>query len=65
MNLKEQIKGIASEKEMTFKELAIKAGFNSNGLHNKFERQSLTVRDLQRLLDALDKQMVFVDKQKP
>ena len=65
MNLKEQIKILATEKEMTLKELSAKANMNYTGLLDKFRRNSLTVRDLQRLLDVLDKQIVFVDKQKP
>jgi len=65
MNLKEQIKILATEKEMTLKELSAKANMNYTGLLDKFRRNSLTVKDLQRLLDVLDKQMVFIDKKKP
>lgn len=52
-NLKDQLKALAESQDMTFKELAIKAGMNENSLHNKFKRQSLTVKDLLKLLQAL------------
>ncbi len=64
MKLKEQIKAFASEKGMTLKDVAVKADMSYNGLHNKFERNSLTVKDLQRLLTVLEKEMVFIDKPK-
>ena len=49
---------------MTLKDVAVKADMSYNGLHNKFERNSLTVKDLQRLLTVLEKEMVFIDKPK-
>ena len=38
---------------MTFKELAIKAGMNEKSLHNKFQRDSITLRDIEKLLSCL------------
>lgn len=61
MELKEIIKQFAKEKGMTLKELAEKADMSSNGLHNKFNRQSITVKDLERLLTVLGKQITFID----
>ena len=63
MELKEIIKQYAREKGMTFKELAELAGLNRAGLHDKFRRGSLTVRDLEKILDVLDKEMIFKDKE--
>ena len=54
MDLKEELKALASAQGMTFKELAAKAGMNEKGLHNKFQRNSLTVKDLSALLAALN-----------
>lgn len=59
--LKDEIELLLKEKNLTFKELAAKAGLNANGLHNKFKRDSLTVNDLRKLLKALEKEMVFRD----
>lgn len=63
MDLKDQIKAIATKQGMTFKDLAIKAGLNENGLHDKFRRKSITFDDVQKLLDVLGKTIVFKDKQ--
>lgn len=62
MELKEIIREMAKEKGLTLKELAQQANFSYNGLHNKFNRESLTVKDLMRLLDVLGKQITFTDK---
>ena len=62
MELKETIKQYAKENGMTLKELAEHAHMSYNGLHNKFNRESITVRDLNRLLDVLGKQITFTDK---
>lgn len=63
MDLKETIKQFTKEKGMTFKELAELAGLNRAGLHDKFRRGSITVRDLEKLLDVLGKEMTFKDKE--
>ena len=63
MDLKDQIKAIATKQGMTFKDLATKAGLNENGLHDKFRRKSITFDDVQKLLDVLGKTIVFKDKQ--
>lgn len=63
VNLKETIKAFASEKGMTLKDVAERAGMSYNGLHNKFNRGSLTVRDLNILLDTVGKKITFVDKE--
>ena len=63
LNLKDEIKQFCLEKNMTFKELAEKAKMSENGLHDKFRRDSLTVKDLRQILDVLGKEMVFKDKE--
>lgn len=62
MILKEQIQTIAKEQGLTLKDVAEKAGMNYNGLHNKFFRGSITVRDLEKLLHVLGKDIQIVDK---
>lgn len=62
MTLKEQIQTIAKEQGLTLKDVAEKAKMNYNGLHNKFFRGSITVRDLEKLLDVLGKDIQIVDK---
>lgn len=63
-DLKDQIKTICHEKNITFKELAEKAKLDENGLHDKFRRKSLTVKDLNTLLACLGKTLVIKDKDK-
>ena len=62
MLLKETIQTIANEQNMTLKEVAEKAGMNYNGLHDKFRRGSMTVKDLEKLLDVLNKELYIRDK---
>lgn len=62
MELKDQIKLFAQEKEMTMKEVAQKSNMNYTGLMDKFRRQSITVTDLHKLLAVLGKEMIFQDK---
>ena len=50
---KDTIKGLCKQEGMTFKELAIKAGMNEKSLHNKFQRDSITLRDIEKLLSCL------------
>lgn len=64
MELKEIIKQYAKARGMTFKEVAQSTHMDYNGLHDKFRRGSLTVRDLEKILDVLDKEMIFKDKEK-
>ncbi len=60
-NLKDQIKALAESQGLTFKELAVKADMNENGLHDKFRRESLTVKDLNKLLNVLGKTIDITD----
>lgn len=64
MDLKAELQSAAKEQGMTFKELAAHAGMNENGLHNKFRRNSLTVKDLCKLLEALGLELAFVPLRK-
>lgn len=64
MSIKEIIKQFASERGLTLKEVSQKAGLSYNGLHNKFHRGSLTVNDLIKLLDVLQKEITFRDKRR-
>lgn len=50
---KDTIKELCMSEHLTMKELASKADMNYNGLMNKFHRDSLTVRDLEKLLNAI------------
>ena len=50
---KDTLKALCMSEHITMKELASKADMNYNGLLNKFHRDSLTVRDLEKLLTAL------------
>ena len=50
---KDTIKELCMSEHITMKELASKAGMNYTGLLDKFRRNSLTVRDLEKLLTAI------------
>lgn len=50
---KDTIKELCISEHLTMKELASKADLNYNGLLNKFHRDSITVRDLEKLLNAI------------
>lgn len=63
MTLKETIQTLANEQHITLKEVAEKAGMNYNGLHNKSYRGSITVKDLEKLLNVLHKRLAIVDNQ--
>lgn len=64
MDLKGMIQSLAEVQGLTFKELAARAGMNENGLHNKFRRNSLTVKDLCKLLDVLGCELSFRPKER-
>lgn len=64
MNLKEQIKALASEQGYTLKDVAEAANMSYNGLHDKFRRGSLTVRDLEKILSVLGFTIAFKKKGK-
>jgi len=59
MNLKEQIKALASEQGYTLKDVAEAANMSYNGLHDKFRRGSITVRDLETILNVLGYTLTF------
>lgn len=59
MNLKEQIKALASEQGYTLKDVAESANMSYNGLHDKFRRGSITVRDLETILNVLGYTLTF------
>jgi len=50
---KDTIKELCMSEHLTMKELASKADMNYTGLLDKFRRNSLTVRDLEKLLNAI------------
>lgn len=50
---KETIKALCSAEHLTMKELASKADMNYTGLLDKFRRNSITLRDLEKLLSAI------------
>lgn len=62
MDLKAEITRLCTLHQMTFKELAEKAGFNASGLHDKFRRDSMTIRDYERLLSVFGKRLSISDK---
>ena len=60
-NPKDTIKKLCQDNnDMTFKELAEKAGMNDKGLHNKFSRDSITLRDFQSLLKVLNHELSII-----
>lgn len=62
MDIKQILKDLCKENGITFKDLAILANMNTNGLHDKCRRKSLTVKDLEKLLQVLGKEIKIVDK---
>ena len=62
MNIHELLKQYAKEQEMTLKEVAEKVPVSYEGMLNKFRRGSMTVKDLEKLLDVLNKELYIRDK---
>lgn len=62
MDIKQILKDLCKDNGITFKDLAILANMNINGLHDKCRRKSLTVKDLEKLLQVLGKEIKIVDK---
>lgn len=60
-DVKDIIKGLCLRENITLKDLALKAGMNEKGLHNKFKRDSITLKDFKALLSALGYQ-ITIDK---
>lgn len=50
---KDTIKALCQSEHITMKELASKANMNYTGMLDKFRRNSITVKDLETLLNAL------------
>lgn len=50
---KDTIKELCISEHLTMKEVANKADMNYTGLLDKFRRNSITVRDLEKLLNAI------------
>lgn len=60
-NPKDTIKKLCQDNnDMTFKELANQAGMNVNSLHDKFRRDSITLRDFQSLLKVLNHELSII-----
>ena len=64
MDIKTELKNLCTSKNITFKELAERAGMNTNGLHDKCRRNSMTVKDFEKLLDIFEKELAIIDKKK-
>ena len=64
MDFKDHLKDLCQTEGITFKDLADKAGMNEKGLHNKFQRQSITVKDLNTLLGVFGLTLGIVPKDK-
>lgn len=62
MNIHELLKQYAKEQGMTLKEVAEKVPVSYEGMLNKFRRGSMTVKDLEKLLDVLNKELYIRDK---
>ena len=62
MNIHELLKQYANEQGMTLKEVAEKVPVSYEGMLNKFRRGSMTVKDLEKLLDVLNKELYIRDK---
>lgn len=58
---KDTIKALCFKENITLKDLALKVGMNEKGLHNKFRRDSITLRDFKALLSALGYE-ITIDK---
>ena len=62
MNIHELLKQYAKEQGMTLKEVAEKVPVSYEGMLNKFRRGSMTVKDLEKLLGVLNKELYIRDK---
>lgn len=62
MDIHELLKQYAKEQGMTLKEVAEKVPVSYEGMLNKFRRGSMTVKDLEKLLDVLNKELYIRDK---
>lgn len=60
--LKKRVQEIVEEKGMTLKEVAERCPMSYNGIHDKFRRGSITVLDLEKILDVLGMKLAFVPK---
>lgn len=61
MDIKLELKILCHTHGISIKELAEKAGMNVNGLHDKCRRESMTVKDLEKLLAVFNKQLIISD----
>ena len=62
LNIRKILKDSADEKGMNLKELASKVPTSYEGLLNKLRRESMTVRDLEKILNVVDKELSVKDK---
>lgn len=63
-NLKKIIKSELALREMTLKDLCDKIGETSANLNNKLTRNTLKVRELETILDALELKLEIVEDTK-
>lgn len=62
MNLRERLNRLVHEENTTLKEVIEKSGMSYNGFHNKLTRNTVYVRDLEKILDVLGMKLAFVPK---
>jgi transcriptional regulator with XRE-family HTH domain len=65
-NLKERIRELLTDKEMTFEQLAEKLGENSRAMHNRLGRNdSIKYSEVEKILDFLGYEIVWRKKKNP
>lgn len=64
MDFKDHLKALCQAEGITFKDLAHKVGMNENGLHDKFRRNTISVKDLNILLGVFGLTLGIVPKDK-
>ena len=64
MNIHEQLKQIANERQITLKDAIVQSGLNYNNMINKFQRDTIRLSEVEKILDVLGKEIRIVDKHK-
>ena len=58
----EQLKQIANERQITLKDAIVQSGLNYNNMINKFQRDTIRLSEVEKILDVLGKEIRIVDK---
>ena len=62
LDIRQILKDSAKEHDMNLKELASKVPTSYEGLLNKLRRESITVKDLEKILNVVNKELTVTDK---